>query len=275
MSSYGFASTEFQNFAGDDVRMSRLASSESDYGAGGDGRPDLAALAAAAARRRKELAASQPWVRRPLLHPEFAPMVERPLVSPLECMRGEMVARNMQILMTWLVTHRSNRGIFNEPVDPQALGIADYFYVIRRPLDLGTVRERMQSGVWYRFPVDAARDIRLVFRNAIVYNPVRPPRRARRAAPPRSAPARPRAAGPPGARNGAHRAPGFRGRVRQGARRAPPAVTCRGRGRHGDAAAARPDAAARSCARGCTPRSFGTSATPARCAPAGPARCAA
>lgn len=153
--------------------MSRLASSESDYGASGDGRPDLAALAAAAARRRKELAASQPWVRRPLLHPEFAPMVERPLVSPLECMRGEMVARNMQILMTWLVTHRSNRGVFNEPVDPQALGIADYFYVIRRPLDLGTVRERMQSGVWYRFPVDAARDIRLVFRNAIVYNPVR------------------------------------------------------------------------------------------------------
>jgi len=57
---------------------------------------------------------------------------------------------------------------FNQPVDPVVLGIPDYFNVIKTPMDLGTVSEKMAE---YESVEDFAADVRLVWANALQFNP--------------------------------------------------------------------------------------------------------
>ncbi|CAI5738677.1 unnamed protein product [Peronospora destructor] len=58
---------------------------------------------------------------------------------------------------------------FRTPVDPVALGIPDYFHVIKEPMDLGSIQNNLEAG-FYDSPNDFADHIRLVFRNAMLYN---------------------------------------------------------------------------------------------------------
>ncbi|EQC39742.1 hypothetical protein, variant [Saprolegnia diclina VS20] len=58
---------------------------------------------------------------------------------------------------------------FLVPVDPVALGIPDYFNVIKDPMDLGTIRSNFEYGV-YAEPEYFASHVRLVFTNAMLYN---------------------------------------------------------------------------------------------------------
>mmetsp|Transcript_15677 Transcript_15677/g.31664 ORF Transcript_15677/g.31664 Transcript_15677/m.31664 type:complete len:216 (-) Transcript_15677:99-746(-) len=58
---------------------------------------------------------------------------------------------------------------FREPVDWKALGLFDYPQIIKRPMDLGKVKENLQSGK-YRTAGEAADDIRLVWKNCMTYN---------------------------------------------------------------------------------------------------------
>lgn len=74
-----------------------------------------------------------------------------------------------ETLLTRLMQH--NFGwVFNNPVDVVKLNIPDYFTVIKRPMDLGTVKKKMASGQ-YSSPLDVAADVRLTFANAMTYNP--------------------------------------------------------------------------------------------------------
>uniref|UniRef100_A0A061R1V5 Bromodomain-containing protein 2 n=1 Tax=Tetraselmis sp. GSL018 TaxID=582737 RepID=A0A061R1V5_9CHLO len=57
---------------------------------------------------------------------------------------------------------------FNHPVDTQQY--TDYLKVISHPMDLGTMRQRIESG-HYTDPEQFAADARLVFANAKLYNP--------------------------------------------------------------------------------------------------------
>ncbi|XP_073006556.1 transcription factor GTE3, chloroplastic-like [Typha latifolia] len=59
--------------------------------------------------------------------------------------------------------------IFNEPVDVQCLGLYDYYSVIRQPMDLGTIKTRLDKNR-YSSPAEFAHDVRLTFRNAMTYN---------------------------------------------------------------------------------------------------------
>lgn len=76
--------------------------------------------------------------------------------------------RHCETLLTHLMNHQQ-AGPFLEPVDPVRLNIPDYYDVITDPMDLGTVRERLLTGR-YRTHNDFARDVRLVWRNALTYN---------------------------------------------------------------------------------------------------------
>jgi len=59
---------------------------------------------------------------------------------------------------------------FSAPVDPVALNIPTYLEIIKNPMDLGTVRDRLASN---QYPSEnvAISDIRLTFQNAMRFNP--------------------------------------------------------------------------------------------------------
>lgn len=59
--------------------------------------------------------------------------------------------------------------VFNAPVDPVKLNVPDYFDVIKNPMDLGTIRNKLSSGR-YSSPLDFLGDVRLTFANAKTYN---------------------------------------------------------------------------------------------------------
>lgn len=61
---------------------------------------------------------------------------------------------------------------FMKPVDVEGLRLHDYYRVIRKPMDLGTVRNRLEAkdGSGYRHVREMCEDVRLVFRNAMMYN---------------------------------------------------------------------------------------------------------
>lgn len=60
--------------------------------------------------------------------------------------------------------------VFGAPVDPVAFNLPDYFDIIKAPMDLGTVRRRLDMN-GYRDIQNFAFDVRLTFNNAMRYNP--------------------------------------------------------------------------------------------------------
>ncbi|XP_019444599.1 PREDICTED: transcription factor GTE12-like isoform X2 [Lupinus angustifolius] len=60
--------------------------------------------------------------------------------------------------------------VFNKPVDPIALKIPDYFRIISQPMDLGTIKTKLEKNVYFGIEEFAA-DVRLTFSNAMTYNP--------------------------------------------------------------------------------------------------------
>lgn len=61
---------------------------------------------------------------------------------------------------------------FMEPVDVEGLKLHDYYEVIKKPMDLGTVKSKMEAkdGTGYNNVREIYSDVRLVFKNAMTYN---------------------------------------------------------------------------------------------------------
>lgn len=59
---------------------------------------------------------------------------------------------------------------FYEPVDAEALGLADYHEIIKNPMDLDTIKKKMDARE-YRKPEQFAADVRLMLHNSFRYNP--------------------------------------------------------------------------------------------------------
>ena len=67
--------------------------------------------------------------------------------------------------------------LFNQPVDPEALGLPNYFDVVTEPMDLGTILDRLSAGQqqnWekceYQTAEEVYRDVSLVWHNCVLYN---------------------------------------------------------------------------------------------------------
>eukprot|EP01067_Filipodium_phascolosomae_P001411 Filipodium_phascolosomae@DN1944_c0_g1_i4.p1 len=63
---------------------------------------------------------------------------------------------------------------FAQPVDPVALQIPDYFSIIKKPMDFGTIKKRLSGGdgvLAFKTPFEMHQDVTLVFQNAETYNP--------------------------------------------------------------------------------------------------------
>lgn len=59
-------------------------------------------------------------------------------------------------------------GPFREPVDPSSEGIPDYFNKVKRPMDLGTIKDNLDNQR-YKTPEDFLADMRQIFSNVYVY----------------------------------------------------------------------------------------------------------
>ena len=59
---------------------------------------------------------------------------------------------------------------FYKPVDADTLGLHDYHLIITRPMDLGTVKKKMDNRE-YTNPADFESDVLLIFHNCYKYNP--------------------------------------------------------------------------------------------------------
>lgn len=55
-------------------------------------------------------------------------------------------------------------------MDAELLGLHDYFDIIKKPMDLGTVKQKMDSRA-YKTAAEFAADVRLIFTNCYKYNP--------------------------------------------------------------------------------------------------------
>ena len=58
---------------------------------------------------------------------------------------------------------------FHRPVDPVALQIPDYFEIIKQPMDMSTIRSKLDEG-HYKDPWEVCTDVRLMWYNAWKYN---------------------------------------------------------------------------------------------------------
>jgi len=76
--------------------------------------------------------------------------------------------KQCQTILKHLMTHKF-AWPFNTPVDPLALNLPDYNDIIKNPMDLGTVKQQLASGL-YENEDDFAEDVRLVWANALRYN---------------------------------------------------------------------------------------------------------
>jgi hypothetical protein len=106
------------------------------------------------------------------------PPLPNPLHNPnmlayhVNALKLEAELQPMRLILSRLVAHPTynRKGIFNVPVNAVTLGLSDYFTVITKPMDLGTIKARLHA-VAYESHSAVAEDIRLVFQNAMTYNP--------------------------------------------------------------------------------------------------------
>ncbi|XP_061349935.1 transcription factor GTE4-like [Gastrolobium bilobum] len=82
---------------------------------------------------------------------------------------GSKYFKSCSSLLEKLMKHKHG-WVFNTPVDVEGLGLHDYFTIIAHPMDLGTVKSRLNKN-WYKSSKEFAEDVRLTFHNAMTYNP--------------------------------------------------------------------------------------------------------
>jgi E1A/CREB-binding protein len=82
----------------------------------------------------------------------------------------KQVMKDSMLPLLKKLTEEEYGWIFNKPVDPLELGLPDYFDIISKPMDLGTVRKNLEKGK-YKLPAAVSDDVNLCFDNAMKYNP--------------------------------------------------------------------------------------------------------
>ncbi|KAK9088217.1 hypothetical protein Scep_027299 [Stephania cephalantha] len=82
---------------------------------------------------------------------------------------GSGVMQQCGALLRKLMNHEFGF-LFNQPVKPASQQIPDYFDIISEPMDLGTVKKKLENGS-YSSARDFAADVKLTFSNAMKYNP--------------------------------------------------------------------------------------------------------
>lgn len=95
-------------------------------------------------------------------------------IVPSRPKKGRMTERMKycQAILKELL-HKKNSDVayyFYYPVDAEVLGLRDYHDIIKHPMDLSTIKKKMDNRE-YRKPVQFADDVRLMLHNSFRYNP--------------------------------------------------------------------------------------------------------
>jgi len=73
-------------------------------------------------------------------------------------------------LIEGLMKEKMALAYFNVPVDPDALGIPQYRELVTNPMDLGTIKSKLEGGFYNGIEM-LEEDVYLVFDNAMFFNP--------------------------------------------------------------------------------------------------------
>jgi E1A/CREB-binding protein len=73
------------------------------------------------------------------------------------------------------ILSQDHAAIFNHAVDPVRDHAPGYFDIIKRPMDLSKIKKQLDSTTYYTTFRDFCEDMRLVWRNAMTYNPPNTP----------------------------------------------------------------------------------------------------
>ncbi len=63
-------------------------------------------------------------------------------------------------------------GPFHEPVDWKEYGLFDYPQIVKQPMDMGTVQDKLDKNE-YKNATEFAKDMILIWDNSLLYNAVR------------------------------------------------------------------------------------------------------
>lgn len=83
-------------------------------------------------------------------------------------MGDEEAKRKMSKLVNYLMS-RQDSAPFREPVDWKNLELFDYPKIVKKPMDLGTVKRKLERSQ-YENVAECAEDIRLIWTNCKTYN---------------------------------------------------------------------------------------------------------
>ncbi|OQS05177.1 histone acetyltransferase [Thraustotheca clavata] len=108
-------------------------------------------------------------IRHAMLSPlEYASAPQ--LRQQIQDLRREKITAPLLAIVSKLMLHRANQSVFNFPVDPVRSACPTYYDVIKHPKDLGTIKQNLIAMV-YPSADHVAQDVRLVFNNAMLFNP--------------------------------------------------------------------------------------------------------
>lgn len=96
----------------------------------------------------------------------------RPDISLSQRWKKQKMDCNLKLECSKILKELMNHSfgwVFSEPVDPVKLKIPDYFQIIKNPMDLGTIKHKLEGNV-YSYAKDFADDVKLTFENAKSYN---------------------------------------------------------------------------------------------------------
>ena len=89
--------------------------------------------------------------------------------NAIQDMMDEHHQRQCMLILHKLMRH-SYSWVFDEPIDVKKLGLHDYHTIIKNPMDLGMVKNRLLLKR-YASPLDFVAYVCLTFNNALLYNP--------------------------------------------------------------------------------------------------------
>ncbi|XP_037732709.1 bromodomain-containing protein 3 [Drosophila subpulchrella] len=116
------------------------------------------------------------WLQKPRPPPRYEPEIQpvngivQPPVNPPPNRPGRKtnVMEDLKSLVNWLCRNRLSV-YFRDPVDTLALNVPDYHKTIKHPMDLNTIKKRLNNNYYWQAD-EALQDLKLIFDNCLFFN---------------------------------------------------------------------------------------------------------